>query len=49
MIILTIVEALVMAQDLPFFIALPIYGLAYAALAWTLAKAFKAWRDALKK
>lgn len=47
--ILTIVEALKMSQGLPFFIALPIYGLACAALAWALAKAFKAWRDALKK
>lgn len=46
--ILTIIEAIKMAQSLPLFLALPIYGLAYAALAWTLAKVFKAWRDALK-
>ncbi len=46
--ILSIFEALKMAQDLPFLLACPIYASAYAALAWLVAKAVKAWRDALK-
>ena len=46
--ILTITEAIKMAQNLPFFLALPIYVIAYALAAWICAKVFKAWRDALK-
>ena len=42
--ILSIFEVLKMAQDLPFLFAF----CAYAALAWLVAKAVKAWRDALK-
>lgn len=37
-----------MAQDLPVLLALPIYGIAYAALAWVIAKVVEAWRRALK-
>jgi hypothetical protein len=43
-----IVEALSMAQDLPILLALPIYIIAYAAVAWMIAKAVEAWRRALK-
>lgn len=46
--ILTVVEALKMAIDLPFLIALPIYGIAYSIFLWFLAKAIKAFREALK-
>ena len=44
----SIFEALKMAQDLPFLLAFPIYASAYTALAWLVAKAVKAWREALK-
>ncbi len=40
--ILTIVEALKMAQDLPFFIVLPIYIIVYAFAALMVMKTFKA-------
>lgn len=43
-----IVEALGMAQNLPFLLALPIYVIVYAAMAWVLAKVIEAWRRALK-
>lgn len=46
--ILSIFEALKMAQDLPFLLAFPIYASVYVALAWLVAKAVKAWREALK-
>ena len=46
--ILSIFEALKMAQDLPFLLALPIYASAYTALARLVAKVVKAWREALK-
>ncbi len=46
--ILNVTEALSMAQNLPFLLAVPIYGMAYAAFIWVLAKAIKALRDALK-
>ncbi len=45
---ISIFEAQKMAQDLPFLLAFPIYASAYTALAWLVAKAVKAWRDALK-
>ena len=36
--ILTIVRALRMAKDLPFFVALPVYVIAYGAAAWIVLK-----------
>lgn len=46
--ILAITEAVVMAQNLPILLAIPIYGTAWAAFIWTLAKAIKALREAFK-
>ena len=46
--ILNVTEAILMAQDLPFFLAAPIYGMAWAAFIWILAKAIRALRDAFK-
>ena len=44
-----LVEALRMASELPWHVALPVYGAAYAVFIWLAAKAYKAWREALKK
>ena len=44
--ILTVVEALKMAIDLPFLVALPVYGIAYSLFLWCFAKAVKALREA---
>ncbi len=44
-----LVKALDMASDLPWYAAVPVYGSAYAIFIFLSAKAYKAWRDALKK
>lgn len=41
-------EALQMVKELPFLMALPIYGIAYGAAVFVIAKAVKADRDAMK-
>ncbi len=35
-----------MAVDLPFLVALPVYGIAYSLFLWCFAKAVKALREA---
>ncbi len=47
-IIQDLVEALSMAGELPFFIALLVYGIAYALFVWIAAKAIKAVREAFR-
>lgn len=47
--ILNVVRALSMAQELPFFIALPIYVIAYAVAIWVTAKAVRAIKELWKK
>lgn len=45
---LAITEAVAMAQNLPILLAIHIYGTAWAAFIWALAKAIKALREAFK-
>ncbi len=51
-----LIKALSMASSLPWYAALPVYVVSYGAGFWVLAqvvyaagKAYKTWRDALKK
>ncbi len=44
-----LIEALRMSLTLPWYAALPVYGSVYAVFLLLAAKAYKAWRDALKK
>lgn len=46
--ILTVVEALKMAIDLPFLVAFPIYCIAYSLFLWCLAMAVRCFAKAVK-